>query len=91
MTAANFSELERLCALHREATCDCSRCEKFYKRMAQYLDALEDLGEYRFADAVMEALVNCVPNPSGSCKTSDKVQSVMRKLHSLATKAVRAA
>ena len=91
MTAAHFSELELLCALHNQATCDYSHCEKFYKRMAQYLDTLEDMGDYRFAGIVMEALVNCVPNPSGSCKTSDRVQSVMRKLHALASKAVLAA
>ena len=38
----------------------------------------------------MEAWINCVPNPSGSCKTSDKVQAVMRKLHTLASKTVKA-
>jgi hypothetical protein len=91
MTAANFSELERLCALDSEATCDCSHCENFYKGMAQCLDALEDQGEFGFADIVMEALVNCVPNASGSRKTSDKVQSVMRKLRTLASRTVKAA
>jgi len=91
MTTAHFSELEHLCTLHSQATCDYSRCERFYKRMAQYLDTLEDMGEYRFAGIAMDALVNCVPNPSGGCRTSDRVQAVMRKLHTLASKAVQAA
>ena len=90
MNFTNFSELEHLCALHNEATCDYSNCERFYKEMAQYLDTLEGAGDYKFSDIVMEALVNCVPNPSGSCRTSDKVQTVMRKLRTLASKAVKA-
>ena len=91
MIAANFSELERLCTLHNKATCDYSKCESFYKEMAQYLDTLEDAKDYKFADMVMAALVDCVPNPSGSCKTADKVQAVMRKLHNLASQVVKAA
>lgn len=72
--------------MHNQATCDYSKCEPFYKRLAIYLDSLEDARENKAADMVIEALANCVPNPSGSCKTADRVSAVMRKLKAFGEK-----
>ncbi|PLX43672.1 MAG: hypothetical protein C0609_07740 [Deltaproteobacteria bacterium] len=86
MNQSDFEEVERLCALHDTASCDYSHCERFYKELAQFLDVMEDAKQWKVADVVMEALVNCVPNPSGTCKTADRVKATMRKLHALASK-----
>ena len=90
MDPENFNELKRLCVLHDKATCDYSRCEEFYSRLAKFLDAVEDAGDCKMASMVMDALVNCVPNPSGSCKTADRVKAVMSKLSAFATKRMAA-
>ncbi|PLX42509.1 MAG: hypothetical protein C0608_02470 [Deltaproteobacteria bacterium] len=86
MKQSDFAEVERLCALHDTASCDYAHCERFYKELAEFLDNMEDAKEWKVADVVMEALVNCVPNPSGTCKTADRVKATMRKLRNLAEK-----
>ncbi|WP_440956562.1 hypothetical protein ACSAZK_06535 [Methanosarcina sp. Mfa9] len=80
-----LKDLEELCELHDRATCDYEKCRKFNGRLAEVIEKLEDFGNYKAADRMMDVLINCSPKAGSNCeKTSlvgEKIKGITKRAH----------
>ncbi|MGB3944383.1 MAG: hypothetical protein WBK88_06300 [Methanothrix sp.] len=73
-------EVEALRRLHGDAICDAERCRDFNRRMSDLLMNLEDIGEDRLADRVMDALAVCSPKTGSHCDNSERMKGILERL-----------
>ncbi|UEC42834.1 MAG: hypothetical protein METHAR1v1_900003 [Methanothrix sp.] len=73
-------EVSALRQLHGDAICDAEKCRDFNRRMSDLLMKLEDAGEDRLADRVMEALAVCSPKTGSHCDNSERMKGMLERL-----------
>lgn len=73
-------EVEALRRLHGDAICNAEKCRDFNRRMSDLLMSLEDMGEDRLADRVMDALAVCNPKTGSHCDNSERMKGMLERL-----------
>lgn len=73
-------EVYALRRLHGDAICDAEKCRYFNRRMSELLMNLEDMGEDRLADRVMDALAVCSPKTGSHCDNSERMKGMLERL-----------
>ena len=78
-----LKDLEELCELHDRATCDYEKCRKFNGRLADILEKLEDSGNNKMADRIMDVLINCSPKTGSHCEKAtlvgEKIKGITKR------------
>ena len=74
------NEISALRRLHGDAICDAEKCRDFNRRMSDLLMRLEDAGEDRLADRVMDALAVCSPKTGSHCDNSERMKGILERL-----------
>lgn len=75
-----IKELEDLYERHDAALCDIEECRRFGGMLARLLERLEDAGQYRLADRVMDILSICSPKIASHCESAERTKSMIRSL-----------
>ncbi len=75
-----IKELEALYNKHEAALCDIEECRMFGSLLAKLLERLEDSGQYRLADRVMDILSVCSPKIASHCENAERTKSMLRTL-----------
>ena len=73
-------EVSALRRLHGDAICNAEKCRDFNRRMSELLMNLEDMGEDRLADRVMDALAVCSPKTGSHCDNSERMKGILERL-----------
>lgn len=75
-----IKELEDLYQRHDAALCDIEKCRRFGGMLARLLERLEDAGQYKLADRVMDILSICSPKIASHCESAERTKSMIRSL-----------
>jgi len=75
-----LKELEAILELHDQAMCNYEKCREFSERLSDLLVRLEDMGYYREADRLMDALGNCSPKVASHCEKAQFVHEKMKEI-----------